>query len=235
METVKLGNLKLYGAGHAAGGAYHHVSIKGEGTVGEGLSAAGCRIYGTGRFLGNAETERLKVFGESEFEGDLTAHKISIYGTMQVRGALHVGRLKLKGLTEIGGNMAGDSCEAKGKLSVKGDCEIESFHITGCVDVTGLLNAGEIDIGLSHDASRVREIGGTSITVKKRARFFTRKKAKLTAELIEGDKIYLENTEAAVVRGKEVVIGPGCKIGTVEFENKCECDQHSKMMKRIKL
>lgn len=40
METTKLGNLKLYGAGHAAGGAYHHVSIKGEGVVGEGLSAA---------------------------------------------------------------------------------------------------------------------------------------------------------------------------------------------------
>lgn len=168
METAKLGHLKLYGAGHASVGAYHHVSIEGEGVIGEGLSAAGCRIYGTGRFLGNVETERLKVLGESDFEGDLSAGKISIYGTMQVRGALHVGRLKLKGLTEIGGNMAGDSCEAKGKLSVKGDCEIESFYITGCVDVTGLLNAGEIDIGLSRDASRVREIGGTSITVKKR-------------------------------------------------------------------
>lgn len=47
METTKLGNLKLYGAGHAAGGAYHNVSIKGEGIVGEGLSAVGCRIYGT--------------------------------------------------------------------------------------------------------------------------------------------------------------------------------------------
>lgn len=233
METAKLGHLKLYGAGHASGGAYHHVSIKGEGVIGGGLSAAGRRIYGTGRFLGNAETERLKVLGESEFEGDLIAGKISIYGTMQISGALHVGRLKLKGLTEIDGNMAGDSCEAKGKLSVKGDCEIESFHITGCVDVTGLLNAGEIDIGLSHDASRVREIGGTSIKVKKRARFFTRK-SETNCAADWGDKIYLEHTEAAVVRGKEVVIGPGCKIGTIEFENKCECDQHSKVMKRIK-
>lgn len=56
METTKLGNLKLYGAGHAAGGAYHNVSIKGEGIVGEGLSAVGCRIYGTGLF---SEKQRL--------------------------------------------------------------------------------------------------------------------------------------------------------------------------------
>lgn len=56
METTKLGNLKLYGAGHAAGGAYHNVSIKGEGVVGEGLSAVGRRIYGTGLF---SEKQRL--------------------------------------------------------------------------------------------------------------------------------------------------------------------------------
>lgn len=52
MEATKLGNLKLYGTGHAAGGAYHHVSIKGKGVIGEGLSAAGCRIFGTGLFSG---------------------------------------------------------------------------------------------------------------------------------------------------------------------------------------
>lgn len=60
MYIEKNGNLKLYGAGHAAGGAYHRVSIKGEGVVSEGLSAAGCRIFGTGCFLGKAETERLR-------------------------------------------------------------------------------------------------------------------------------------------------------------------------------
>lgn len=119
METTKLGNLKLYGAGHAAGGAYHNVSIKGEGVVGEGLSAVGCRIYGTGLFLGKAETERLRVLGESECKGDLTAGKINIYGTMKVSGSLQFDRFNLKGQTEIGGNMTGESCDVKGKLSVK--------------------------------------------------------------------------------------------------------------------
>ncbi|MGQ9006638.1 hypothetical protein ACTXHP_00165 [Bacillus stercoris] len=235
METTKLGNLKLYGAGHAAGGAYHNVVIKGEGVVGEGLSAAGCRIFGTGCFLGTAETERLRVFGESEFKGNLTAGRINIYGTMKVSGSLQFDRFNLKGLTEISESMTGESCDVKGKLSVKGDCETEMFHVTGCVDVSGLLNSGDIKIGLSHDISHVREIGGTTITVKKRTSFFNRKKVKLIADIIEGDQVYLENTDAAVVRGKEVIIGPGCSIGTIEYENTYECDPHSQIKEKIKL
>lgn len=177
------------------------------------------------------------MFGESEFKDNLTAGRINIYGTMKVSGSLQFDRFNLKGLTEICGNMAGELCDVKGELSVKGNCETERFHVTGCVDVSGLLNAGDIKLELRHDVSHVREIGGASITVKRkrRASFFNRKKVKLIADLIEGDQVYLENTEAAVVRGKEVMIGPGCSIGTIEYKNKCECDDHSKVEEKTKM
>lgn len=57
---------------------------------------------------------------------------------------------------------------------------------------------------------------------------------KLIADVIEGDRVYLENTEAAVVRGKEVIIG-GCSIGTIEYANKYECDPHSQIKEKTKL
>ena len=41
--------------------------------------------------------------------------------------------------------------------------------------------------------------------------------AELHTQLIEGDEITLEDTTAATVRGKTVVMGPGCNIGTVEY------------------
>lgn len=116
------------------------------------------------------------MLGESECKGDLTAGKINIYGTMKVSGSLQFDRFNLKGQTEIGGNMTGESCDVKGKLSVIGDCETEMFHVTGCVDVSGLLNSGEIKLGLSHDISHVQEIGGTTITVKRRASFLAGRK-----------------------------------------------------------
>ncbi|MNR67595.1 hypothetical protein D3C85_1916860 [compost metagenome] len=42
--------------------------------------------------------------------------------------------------------------------------------------------------------------------------------AAVTVAVIEGDDIYLENTRAKVVRGNQVVIGPGCEIDLVEYK-----------------
>ena len=42
-------------------------------------------------------------------------------------------------------------------------------------------------------------------------------KGELTTELIEGDEIYLENTNAKIVRGNNITIGEGCNIGLIEY------------------
>ncbi|MBT2575532.1 hypothetical protein J7E26_16545 [Bacillus sp. ISL-51] len=236
METTKKqSNLKLYGAGHAAGGSYHYVNIKGEGVVGEGLQSERCRIFGTGRFLGDAAVNRFRIFGESEVEGNLSAGAISVFGTMKIGGSLRFREMKLKGLAEISGYAAGDHCDVKGSLTVKGDCETERFHAASCIDVAGLLNAGEIKINLRHDASRVKEIGGTSIAVKRKTGFFKRNEGTLSAELIEGDTIYLENTHAEIVRGKHVEIGPGCKIGKIEYQTSCKRHAQSSVHEHIQI
>ena len=39
----------------------------------------------------------------------------------------------------------------------------------------------------------------------------------LTTNLIEGDEIYLQNTNAKIVRGINITIGEGCNIGLVEY------------------
>ncbi|KAF6603502.1 MULTISPECIES: hypothetical protein [unclassified Bacillus (in: firmicutes)] len=229
METTKkLSHLKMYGAGHASGGSYQNVTIKGEGTVGEGLQSERCRIFGTGLFLGDAEINRLKIFGEHEVAGDLSAHSANVIGTLKVGGSMRFARMRLKGLAEIGGGAAGEQCHIKGSLAVGGDCETELLHVTGCINVAGLLNAGDVNIHLRYDRSRVKEIGGTSITVR-------RKPGMLSAELIEGDAIYLEFTEADIVRGKRVEIGPGCKIGKIEYQTSCKSHEKSTVQEHIQI
>ncbi|MFL6561039.1 MAG: cytoplasmic protein, partial [Bacillus sp. (in: firmicutes)] len=64
--------------------------------------------------------------------------------------------------------------------------------------------------------------GGQTITVKAKGSLVgnllkTFFKPQLEVELIEGDKIELENTIAKIVRGKQVRIGPNCQIGLVEY------------------
>ena len=55
----------------------------------------------------------------------------------------------------------------KGALNVKGDIEVEELSLTGGLESDGLLNAENIEISLRYEGSKVREIGGQKITVRK--------------------------------------------------------------------
>ncbi|EJD68183.1 YhbF [Bacillus sp. 916] len=98
-----------------------------------------------------------------------------------------------------------------------------------------MLNAGGGNIHLRYDRSRVKEIGGTSITVRRKPGFLKRKAGTLSAELIEGDAIYLEYTEADIVRGKHVEIGPGCKIEKIEYQTSCKSHEKSTVQEHIQI
>ena len=57
----------------------------------------------------------------------------------------------------------------------------------------------------------------------------------LTADIIEGDLIYLENTNAKIVRGNNVTIGTGCKIELVEYKESFKKDEKSIVDKNNKI
>ncbi len=125
--------------------------------------------------------------------------------------------------------MAAETCDVKGALNVRGDCEAEDFTLTGSLDVKGLLNAGAIDIGLKFGNSSIGDIGGTHIKIGKNAGSCLIETEVFSAGTIEGDDIYLENTEARMVRGNRVHIGPGCKIEKVEYKSSCRVSPKSEV------
>ena len=108
--------------------------------------------------------------------------------------------------------------------------EAENFTISGPVNIDGLLNAENVAINLGHGTStnKINSIGGTCIEVKvyndhKISLFNLGRIVKtVVKEAIEGDEIYLENTECPLVVGKNVTIGEGCKIGKVQYYGNCE-------------
>ena len=120
--------------------------------------------------------------------------------------------------------MAATDIELKGYLNVGGDCQAESLIGEGAFTIGGELNAGSLDVTV-HGNSSAREIGGERIVVRQpvggitslTSLFAVFSEKRLTAETIEGDFVWLENTTAKVVRGKQVTIGVGCSIDLVEY------------------
>lgn len=205
-------------------------------------------INGIGKSYGG-EVHTAKIEGMGKIEGDLSCHDFQINGTGEVQGSLKAVTVSINGIGGIEGGLQADSINLEGKLkvdgpltceqirmngiaTVKGSCEAELFEAHGKMDI-GLLNAGSIKLTLQ-GSSHINEIGGGDIQIRKQPGSTISKWLKsipgpfgnkLSAEVIEGDNIYLEHTTADVVRGETVKIGPGCTIGSIEY--KISLDTHS--------
>ena len=203
--------------------------------VGEGSSSGGeygkVRVVGETVFLGSVHCETFKCTGEIKVEGDLRATEVKVTGTLLLRGN------RQDDLSNY--SLKSEQVKITGELKVTGDCEAEELKINGRIEAGGILTAEAIELKL-HGDSRVRDMGGSHISVKGRSGIpviglFHGGHGRLSAEVIEGDRIYLENTEAAIVRGAKVEIGPGCNIGTVEYRDSLEIDKYAKVGSQFKL
>lgn len=215
-------NLIINGSGSYPGGRYDKVSIRGEGTIVNDVESSSFHVYGTSEAVENLKTGSVKVFGEAEIKRNIEAEDTLVMGTMMVGGNAHLKKIKIFGLLEVGERLTGDEANIKGSIAVNGDVEYDTFDSSGGFEIKGLLTADTIKVGLRFGQSSAEEIGGGKITVKKRSNSllpFGKEVGSLTAKVIEGDDIYLENTKADMVRGNKVKIGPGCQIGVVEYRN----------------
>lgn len=211
----RIGDLKINGQSSSAGGNYNAVIINGE-----------------GRIAGDLDCIKLKINGRCDIDGNVKAESVEVYGSNSIKGNLEAERAKIHGTADIDGNLSvNKEAEIYGSIDVDGDCNAEIFNIKGTFAIEGLLNAGKLKFSL-YGSSRAREIGGEKITVKKigglKGMIISGGRGKgLTADTIEGDDIYLENTRAKVVRGNNIEIGQGCEIELVEYNNSLNKDKKS--------
>ena len=229
-------NLVINGSGSYSGGSYDKVVIRGEGTIVSDIEGSVFKTYGTSEALANVKVESMRVFGEAEIKGRMTAQKCLVMGTMSIESQAEIKELKVRGMLDAGEYVNGEKADIKGSLSVDGDVEFDTFNSIGSFEVKGLLSADTITVRLRHCRSSAEEIGGGNITVKRKSLLipFVKDEGLLIAKVIEGDNIYLENTEAEIVRGNTVKIGPGCTIGQVEYLDSFSQDTDSTVKVKTK-
>ncbi|MWV46659.1 polymer-forming cytoskeletal protein [Paenibacillus sp. HJL G12] len=225
--------LQISGIGRSQGGSYSHV-----------------RTDGMAKINGNTECISLDSNGTLTIEGALTSETVSVNGTATVEGGLKTNRMVLDGMVSlkehvvcqelltvngrlsVGRGLDGERVEIFGSLKTRDDVQCELLSVHGGFSIDGLLNAGLIDVKMNMPC-KAQEIGGESITVRRLKKFSVLEQfvpalsAKLQAHTIEGDDIYLEHTEAEIVRGNDVIIGKGCRIGRVEYKNQLTQDEDS--------
>ncbi|GGE54236.1 polymer-forming cytoskeletal protein [Priestia taiwanensis] len=259
--TVKKGSIKMAGAGQAGGGDYDEVKIAGSGKIvgdvtcnelsssGSGkvegdVTAEKVSISGSGRVLGNVNAKYFKVSGSTKVDKTLTAEEAKASGALKIEGDAKVKQLHVSGSIHVVGGVYGELVDCSGDLKIGGNAEVEKLDVNGALRIDGSLNVGELNIRVNGN-SRVKEIGGEKITIKqgsvignfvmRMVKSFFPTTNTFTAEMIEGDEIYLEDTTAQIVRGNKIFIGKGCSIGTVEYKDSLEVVDGGKVEKETKL
>lgn len=147
---------------------------------------------------------------------------ISIAGSGKISGGEYAA-VTISGSGRVTGNLRCTEMRCAGSAHTDGDVEGDDVSLAGSVRIGGLLNAERLCIRLGGN-SRVGSIGGGEIRVERGREgggflglFRKNGSGMLSVSTIEGDTVALENTEAETVRGREVVISSGCKIGCVEY------------------
>ncbi|MFM1654714.1 hypothetical protein ACI7RC_21840 [Brevibacillus sp. B_LB10_24] len=225
----QLPDLKITGTSNSAGGVFGKVKITGEGYVEDDLECLEFSCTGVADIKGNFQAADVSVRGVMTVAGNTQADKTVINGEADFDGEVSVKEMRCNGVANLKKNLISEEVRVWGNVSVQGNCETERFLVKGGFTTQGLLNAGNIDVQM-YWPCQAAEIGGERITVKKSASLKNMLKSiwglfqsdppqpKLTADVIEGDEIYLEHTEAKIVRGNHITIGPGCEIELVEYK-----------------
>ena len=217
-------DIKTAGGGSFPGGNYGDVTFNGSGTINGDVDAITYKVNGAGTSNGRVKAQSVVVSGTGSFNGEVQANEMTVNGDANIRDGAGIGRLTVKGNLSIGGSLAAHEVILRGFLRMGGDCQAETFTGEGAFTINGLLNSGNLDI-IVQGPSSAREIGGERIVIRQPTgslssltgllTVFAEKR--LTADTIEGDVVWLENTTAKVVRGKQVTLGQGCVVDLVEY------------------
>ena len=216
-------DLEITGASKMPGGEYRDVDISGAGKIEGDLRCKSLDISGSGKVNGGVVCEgSVDCSGASKIYGGLEAEHLNASGAFEVEGYCEIhGDVDTSGAAKFQSALRANSIDVSGSFSCAGDVTAEQFSGDGLCKIEGLLNAETVELRLVGNSS-ISDIGGSEITVKSERRWhlFRSDFCTLSCNSIEGDRIDLECTEAEIVRGKTVSIGPGCRVRRVEFAEK---------------
>ena len=227
----KWGVVQLSGTGSVPGGDHDRIEIYGKGKIESGINVQVLKIDGSASVAGDVKAIMVRSSGLLKVSGKMDADSIDASGSVQVMKKLAGKPVHFSGVAESEGVEASDF-SGTGLLTVLKDITANTFKLTGAFSAGGSLKAAQVNLKME-GLSSAREISGQKLVFKPGSRA-SPKVTRLTAEVIQGDELYLENVIARFVKGRVVKIGPGCAIDLVQYKESIMVDKGSRVGKNVK-
>ena len=244
MEQRK--DMKFAGTMTVPGGLYKRVTCAGAIIVDGDIDCLELKVNGNYSGNGSMKATNAVINGGADIGGDLKTEDFRVFGQAKIGGGISGGVVRADGKLVAQKGVKVDRVVINGEIDTRGDCEAETFICAGSAEIEGALNAGDVSIKM-YGPVRIGEIGGEKIAVHKGHESTLGRiasavltplglhDARLVAETIEGDEIYLEHTSAKVVRGGRVTIGKGCEIDRLEYRTDYKACSGTSVLQHVKI
>lgn len=228
--------MDVAGVGKIPSGNYENISISGFGTIYGDIQCNKVEVSGMGKSLGKIDCKDLYVSGTFKSKEDVkSSEEINISGVGKFK-SIDCNYINVSGKIALDKDLNFNRVNMEGWLTVLENCQGQEFIVDGKVNIKGLLSADIINISL-RGKSYVKEMGGEEILIKNDSgitvKIFGLSKtisSCMECDLIEGDKINIENTRCKIIRGEDITIGEGCIIDKIECSGKLNINEKSKVL-----
>lgn len=213
-------------------------------------------VFGSKSFSQPVIVESVRVKGVASFKKDVQVNEFSIIGDCVIRGSLiaksfsNSGACKIEGLSQINeikntgscklGKIQASHIHSSGTLLIKEDVCAETFTVQGAVRVNGNLQAKKIEIGFIAP-SELQNVEGDIIKLAPSRKFISLTsfipgiKKRMACKTIKGNDITLSKTDASIVSGRHIKIGPDCKVDEVAYSDTLNVDPSASVGKVTRL
>ena len=240
MEEKKLNSLIINGMGTYSGGEFERVIISGKGKITSAIKCNYLEVSGSASFENQINCDRGHISGTCKVGGDMAVGEMSISGSYKQEGTTTAERFEVSGMAKIKQCLSATTLHSTGMLTVEGNINGEEVRSEGMIHCSGLLNCEKLDI-YCIGGCKLNEVGAAAISVKEQSwnisklvGMFMPELTRLSANVMEGDEIYLENCDVKVVRGRNIKLGKNCHIDTLEYSGTFEKDEASSVQNLVK-
>lgn len=190
-------------------------------------------INGIGKIKGDAELQSFHINGIGKATGKLTAHEINNNGIGRLLKETKTKSISNSGVLKAWENVSAEKLVSEGMLFIKGVAYVDDFKafFEKCSVASQIMgDTVEIKMGNNHKNNIFLPLWGVEMLVGLRL-----VKDKFLCNLIECTTLKADNLQAETIRARDVVLGPNCIIGCVEYSNSYTADESCKVKSVVKV
>ncbi len=203
----------------------------------DSVRVARWRTAGATKVQGAVEVGEAELRGPTAIGGPLRAGSLFARGRLEVRGAVEItGVGRVVGELRAGASVRAGELDLLGALSARGPVSAERrlsidgpvrvpelaapvLRVAGVAEISGVVRAGAADLRLA-SGSRLSAAEGRVVRIAGPATNLVQKvlgrRAEVTVDRIEGERVEVAAAEVTILRAKEVVLGAEARVGTLE-------------------